>query len=310
MNNKGNYLNHKFNTWFLFGEKMKLKYLLFAVISILLYYPLLRLGFYEKVVFEDGILQNQFMAHKGLQEIYMHIYSGFILFVVCVISVVVLYEYFKDSKYTWKPVLAGILSTGLIGLGEGAEHLFATFGHEVFHYTHMIGSPIAIYFLYVGAKEYSMQFREGGKPMGTRAILILMFSVFVISLILASVSRAHWDPAIERPFIYVIAIPLVILSFLTLKEAFEQIEKQKMLMHYISLIAISVMLLNIVILLGRDADIVNNAYIYIVTFGFQNILLIVNATFILAFTISMRIMMTRDEGSTSLSSFGRVQSIR
>ena len=230
MTNKGNNLNHKFNTWFLFGEKMKLKYLLFAVISILLYYPLLRPGFYEKVVFEDGILQNQFMAHKGLQEIYMHIYSGFILFVVCVISVVVLYEYFKDSKYTWKPVLAGILSTGLIGLGEGAEHLF-------------------------------------------------------------------------------FAIPLVILSFLTLKEAFEQIEKQKMLMHYISLIAISVMLLNIVILLGRDADIVNNAYIYILTFGFQNILLIVNATFIIAFTISMRIMMTKDEGSTSMSSFGRVQSI-
>lgn len=273
---------------------MKKKHIFLALLPIIFCYPILRLG-YGIVEFQDNIIANQFMAHKGLQEIYVHIYSGFLLFVASVISVAILYDYFKDSKYTWKPIMAGILSTGLIGLGEGAEHLFATFGHEVFHYTHMIGSPVAMYFLYVGTKEYSMQFKEGGKRMAGRTILVIMSSVFIISVVLASFARTQWDPAIERPFIYVIAIPLLALSFLTLKEAYSQFEMQKMLMHNLSLLAISVMFLNIVILLGRDADIVGNAYVYMVTHVFQVILLIVTATFIMVFTISMYIMLDRDE---------------
>lgn len=272
---------------------MKIKYVIFVLLALLLYYPVLRIG-YGTLEFHDGIIINQFIAHKGLQEIYLHIYAGFFLFVISVVSVTNLYDYFKDSKYTWRPIMAGILCTGLIGLGEGAEHLFATYGHEVFHYTHMIGSPIAMYFFYTGAKEYSMQFKEGGKPIGIKRILILMFSVFIISVTLASFASENWDPVIERPFILVIAIPLVILSLLTIKIAYEQIEMQKMLMHYLSLLAISVMLLNIVMLLGREFDISGNAYMYVVTHSFKDVLLIVNATFIFVFTISMQIMMQKD----------------
>ncbi|MCL7412902.1 MAG: hypothetical protein M8353_04695 [ANME-2 cluster archaeon] len=283
---------------------MRLRYIFFILLSIMIYYPILRLG-HGIVEFQDSVMVNQFMAHKGLHEIYVHIYSGFLLFVVSVISVVILYDSFKDSKYTWKPVMAGILSTGLIGLGEGAEHLFATFGHEVFHYTHMLGSPVAMYFLYIGTREYSMQFKEGGKPMATRSIIAIMSSVFIVSVVLASFARVEWDSDIERPFIYLIAVPLIVLSLLTIKEAYDQFEMQKIVMHNISLLAISVMLLNIVILLGRDADIVHNAYVYLVAQVLQVILLIVTATFIMVFTISMYIIMKQDEKKYRLPDFGK-----
>ncbi|MDF1531591.1 MAG: hypothetical protein SCH39_04610 [Methanosarcinales archaeon] len=283
---------------------MKLKYIFFTLLTIMIYYPILRLG-HGIVEFQDNVMVNQFMAHKGLHEIYVHIYSGFLLFLVSVISVILLYDHFKDSKYTWKPVMAGILSTGLIGLGEGAEHLFATFGHEVFHYTHMIGSPVAMYFLYIGTKEYSMQFKEGGKPMATRSIIAIMSSVFIVSVILASFAREEWDPYIERPFILIIAIPLILLSVLTIKEAYNQFEMQKMVMHNLSLLALSVMLLNIVILLGRDADIARNAYIYLVAQVLQVIFLIVTATFIMVFTISMYIIMKQDDKKYRLPDFGK-----
>ncbi|MCL7475736.1 MAG: hypothetical protein M8352_06810 [ANME-2 cluster archaeon] len=283
---------------------MKLKYIFFTLLTIMIYYPILRLG-HGIVEFQDNVMVNQFMAHKGLHEIYVHIYSGFLLFLVSVISVILLYDHFKDSKYTWKPVMAGILSTGLIGLGEGAEHLFATFGHEVFHYTHMIGSPVAMYFLYIGTKEYSMQFKEGGKPMATRSIIAIMSSVFIVSVVLASFAREEWDPYIERPFILIIAIPLILLSVLTIKEAYDQFEMQKMVMHNLSLLALSVMLLNIVILLGRDADIARNAYIYLVAQVLQVIFLIVTATFIMVFTISMYIIMKQDDKKYRLPDFGK-----
>lgn len=283
---------------------MKLKYVFFTLLSIMIYLPIFRLG-HGIVEFEGNIIINQFMAHKGLQEIYVHIYSGFLLFVVSVISVVILYDYFKDSKYTWKPVMAGILSTGLIGLGEGAEHLFAMFGHEVFHYTHMLGSPVAMYFLYIGTKEYSMQFKEGGKPMATRSIIAIMLSVFIVSVVLASFARVEWDPDIERPFIFIIAVPMIVLSLLTIKEAYDQFEMQKIVMHNLSLLAISVMLLNIVILLGRDADIVRNAYVFLVAQVLQVIFLIVTATFIMVFTISMYIIMKQDEKKYRLPDFSK-----
>ncbi|MBW6517958.1 MAG: hypothetical protein K0A89_05600 [ANME-2 cluster archaeon] len=283
---------------------MKLKYIFFTLLTIMIYYPILRLG-HGIVEFQDNVMVNQFMAHKGLHEIYVHIYSGFLLFLVSVISVILLYDHFKDSKYTWKPVMAGILSTGLIGLGEGAEHLFATFGHEVFHYTHMLGSPVAMYFLYIGTKEYSMQFKEGGKPMATRSIMAIMSSVFIVSVVLASFAREEWDPYIERPFIYIIAVPLILLSVLTIKEAYDQFEMQKIVMHNLSLLAISVMVLNIVILLGRDADIARNAYIYLVAQILQVLFLIVTATFIMVFTISMYIIMKQDDKKYRLPDFGK-----
>lgn len=288
---------------------MKTRIALFALLALILYYPLLIVG-HGTIDFHDGVITNQFMAHMGLQEIYLHIYSGFILFIISVISVVVLYDYFKDSKYTWKPVMAGILSTGLIGLGEGAEHLFATFGHEVFHYTHMLGAPVAMYFLYVGAREYTMQYREGGRPIGFKTTIGLMFLVFIVSVVIASFARVEWDPVIERPFIYIIATPVVVLSFLTLKEANEQYEMQKVLRYYLSLLAISVMLLSIVIMLGRDADIIGSAYLYMVAHSFQAILLVVNATFIMSFTISMHIMMNMDGGLSHNSNSGTTRTLQ
>lgn len=268
-----------------------------SVFILLVMYSILSLGYKEVTFDENRLLINQYggqyIGHHGMHELYPHLYAATVLFIVSIASIIVLYEKFKGSKYTWNPVMVGVFFTGLIGWGEGFEHLFNVFGHEFFHYTHMIGGLLAIYFLYIGTKEYSMQFREGGKPISEIKIFGIIITSFIIILALASQSKTEWDVVIEQPFIYLTAVPTLILAGLTLKEAYEQRKIHMMLMGYLSMLAISVTLLELFILFGRIADIINNAYLYIVMHAFQDFMLSATSMLIISFTVTMNFMIKK-----------------
>ncbi|MFQ6136401.1 MAG: hypothetical protein ACE5PM_04385 [Candidatus Hydrothermarchaeales archaeon] len=109
------------------------------------------------VRFDSGkLLIEQFFDHHGMMEIYAHIYASAFLFLASLVAVYILYRMLvMESPFTWLGVIAGMIAVGLIGLGEAAEHFFPDpFAHDFFHYMHMIAAPVALFFLYRGAREF------------------------------------------------------------------------------------------------------------------------------------------------------------
>ena len=188
--------------------------------------------------------------------------------------------------------MAGIFSAGLIGLGENLEHYFSAFGHDFFHYIHMIGAPLALYFFYVGITEYvGTLSEEEKKSMSIYTIVGLIGIAIVISLALATQADTPWDVKIERPFIYITTIPTVILVVMVLQKAITAYESEATLMLNVSIISVAVTLLALDILIGRQADIWANGALYIVTHAFQDILHVFNAALLIVFSLLITIVM-------------------
>ena len=240
------------------------------------------------------VLIEQFVDHHGMMEIYSHFYASFFLFFASLISVYILYRLLVDeSPFTWPGITTAMIAIGLIGLGEGMEHLFPNdpFTHDFFHYLHMIAAPIALYFLYIGAKEFIAEFENSGKiggddglkPLSPDTIFAIFGGMTVFIVALAMVSGTPWDPYIEGPFIYLTLIPTLFLAYLLIQQARQTTES--IVMIFIPLIAISVSMLVFDIMFGRLMDIWGFASLYVITHGAQNALHVATGTILLLFSI-------------------------
>ncbi|MFQ6056571.1 MAG: hypothetical protein ACE5J3_11380 [Methanosarcinales archaeon] len=237
-------------------------------------------------------LINQFPGHHGMLEQVVHMYATGLLFIASIVAILILYKYFRGAKYTWYPIMAGIFSTGLIGLGENLEYYFGAFGHDFFAYLHRIGAPLALYFFYVGITEYvGTLSEEEKKPMSIYTIVGLIGIAIVISLALATQADTPWDVKIERPFIYITTIPIVIIVVMVLQKAIIAYKSEATLMLNISLISVAVTLLALDILIGRQADIWANGALYIVTHAVQDILHAFNAALLIGFSLMIPMVM-------------------
>ncbi len=244
----------------------------------------------------DKLLIGQLVDHHGLMEIYAHLYASAFLFIASLISVYILYKILVDeSPFTWPGITSGMIAVGLIGLGEAAEHFFPTdpFSHDFFHYMHMIAAPVALYFLYIGAKEFIEECKNdtkiGGegkiKPLAHDTILAIFGGMIVLVVTLAMASGSPWDPKIEGVFIYLTFIPTLYLAYLLIKQAKDITES--IVMIYIPIMAISVSLLVFDIVFGRLVDIWGWGLGYALTHAWQNVLHIATGTILLLFSISV-----------------------
>ncbi len=244
----------------------------------------------------DKLLINQFIGHHGMSEMYTHMYASIFLFIVSLISVYILYRILVDeSPFTWPGITAGMVAVGLIGLGEAAEHFFPTdpFGHNFFHYMHMIAAPVALYFLYVGAKEFVEECKnsgnmggEGGvKPLSPDTTMAIFGGAIVLVVILAMISGSSWDPKIEGVFIYLTFIPTIYLAYLLIQQSRHTACKESIIMIFIPIIAISVTMLVFDIMFGRLMDIWGWAQFYVITHAAQNALHVATGTVLLLFSV-------------------------
>ncbi len=240
------------------------------------------------------LLIDQFFDHHGLMEIYAHIYAAMFLFVASLISVYLLYRILVDeSPFTWTSITSGMVTVGVIGLGEAAEHFFPTdpFTHSFFHYMHMIAAPTALYFLYVGAKEFIEECQNGAEiggeggihPMSPDITMTIFGGLVVLVVALAMFSGSPWDPYIEGPFIYLTFIPTIIFAYMLIQQS--RHITNSVVMIFIPIIGISVSLLVFDIMLGRLADIWGWAALYVITHVVQIILHVATGTILLLFSI-------------------------
>lgn len=249
------------------------------------------------VKFDTGkVLINQFIGHHKMMEIYAHMYAATFLFIASLISVYILYKLLinESSPFTWPGITSGIIAVGLIGLGEAAEHFFPTdpFGYGFFHYMHMIAAPIALYFLYIGVKEFIEECKNGGakmggdggiEPLSPDTIMAIFGGMVVLVVALAMLSGSPWGPYIELPFIYVTLIPTLILAYMLIRQSRHTTDS--IVMIFIPIIAISVSLLVFDIKLGRLTDIYAFGQGYVITHVAQNVLHVATGTILLLFSI-------------------------
>ncbi|MCS4542467.1 MAG: hypothetical protein HY929_09200 [Euryarchaeota archaeon] len=241
---------------------------------------------FEKANFnEESMLAGQWDVHFGMLETPVHLYVGMFHFLASLVAVYVIHIYFRGSRYGWKPTMVGIIFSGLIGFGEVAEHFFGPFGHDFFHYTHMMAAPLVLYYFYIGLKEYLDQF-EGFGAASTKEIFIIFISFISLSAILASQAETPWDQRIEAPFIYVVFLPTLVLTYLLIRETKRAYFEHGIIMVNLPTLGIATTLLGIDILVGRYAHIAQNGWLYVMTHAFQDVLHAATGAIILLFAIS------------------------
>lgn len=237
---------------------------------------------------ENMMLVDQLFDHHGLMKIYTHLYATAFLFLASLAAVYIIYRVLaKDSPFTWPGIMAGMISTGLIGLGEFAEHFFSitSFGYYLFHYLHMLAAPIAIYFFYVGSKEFIEECDPEGKvkPLSSNIISAIFGSAIIIVVFLAWVSKGPWGQKIEGPFLYITLIPMFFLIALILVEVSDITES--IVMIFIPFMAVSVSLLALDMWFNRFSSLAANASLWIIGHVAEDILHAATGTLLLLFAV-------------------------
>lgn len=279
----------------------KYKPLILGIFFLLVMIPVFSLN-YKDIRFRDDnlVLVKQLSGHYGLMEMYVHIYSAMFLFIACIVSIFILYEQFKGSSFTWRPIMAGIFVTGMLGFSDAIDHLFAVYvssgfialaGHNFFHFMHVLGGPIAIFFFYKGTKEYSMQFREGGLPMSKSTIILLLLFLPLLALLVTISSIDIFEVDLSTMTVFVVTVITLILAAFTIRESYRQWEVQSFLMGFISMLAVSVTLLIVTILASMNSDVMGNAYLYALSHSLKDIFHVITAALLVLFTVSMHVML-------------------
>lgn len=231
---------------------------------------------------EQKMLLNEYQGHYGLQEIYVHYFASGFLFVASIICLIFIFKKLRAEK-SYHPIPAAIFLTGLIGFGELAEHFATTpFGHDFYHYLHLVSGSLAVFFLFIGLKKH---IENKNNPLLLVPGMIVIG--FLVSVGAASRSDIPWDMKIEVPFLLFTAIPAFAISIIILCVAYKKIfTKPSSFVLLLSLIGASTTILTLDIIAGRIFDIIGLASGYIITHAFQDVFHATTGTFILAFAFS------------------------
>jgi hypothetical protein len=206
------------------------------------------------------------------------------------ISLALLYYYYRSSIFKIQGIWNGIFYTGLIGLGEALEHFFSNIAiGSMFHYLHLISAPLALLFYYLGIKEI-FQKKDEGSEIDKRKILLLniLFFAFIIVgiVVLSRFSHAIWDFEVEEPLILFTAIPTLVLVGMVLEKS-KVISESTLLLASLYIVSIGVCVLTLSILIGRQADISKSTSIYIIAHEIQNIFHVVIGTALFTMVLTL-----------------------
>jgi hypothetical protein len=239
---------------------------------------------------ESGVILGQLSGHYNMHEIYTNIYSSFFLFFASLIAIAIVHSCLRKTVYSWPAILWGLFYSGLIGLGEGAEHFpFLELPiRSMLHYLHLLSANVAVFALYIGMKDTVAISRKGSmKPRKHSNIIIAgAFAATLLGvIIMAYFSPEPWDPRIENPFLLMRFQPTLVLVGLVIWESRHFSESIEML--YLTILSIIISLLMLDIWLGRYADNNGMAGLYILTHSLQNILLVLSGGVVLVFALNV-----------------------
>ncbi len=195
-----------------------------------------------------------------------------------------------NQFYSWPALLGGLIYIGLIGLGEGAEHLpfFDPFIKSMAHYLHLISAPIAVFTLYLGMVETVSLIKKGpleSRLHSTEIGMGIFAAASMVGMTMAYLAETPWNARIEGPFLIATFIPTVFFVALVVRESRHFAESTEML--YLPLLSIAVSLLTLDIWIGRYADVKDMAGLYILTHSFQDTLLAATGAIMLLFALSI-----------------------
>lgn len=224
-------------------------------------------------------------------EIYVHIIAAGILFMAALAASAYLFNHFNRHKVVWPGLIHGFFYTGLIGLGEFLEHIFRwdPFINTSLHYLHHLAAPVAMVFFYLGINEFYDRCSHPDDEVHTisnEVAMGMLAGILMIVFFMGSLAGTPWDERLEGPFLILILIPLIVITWLLIKTS-KRIKKT-MLAQYFPALGVSLSLLTVVIWLGRFSDLNKISTLYIVTHGLQDTLHIITATIIVMFTLSIR----------------------
>jgi hypothetical protein len=240
---------------------------------------------------DQDLIVGQFSSHHQMHEIYVHIIAAVILFITSSICILYLYNSFRKSGVEWPGIIHGIFYTGLIGLGEFAEHFFPwdPFLNTSLHYLHHIAAPAAMVFFYLGINEFYDKCshpREEVHTISNEVAMGVFAGILTIVIILGGLAGTPWDERLEGPFLGLVILPLLAITAVFINTTRKI--KKSMLAFYFPAIGVSLSALSIVIWLGRFGDVNRIAAIYITAHSLQNILHAATAAVIALFVLAVR----------------------
>ncbi|GBE18593.1 MAG TPA: hypothetical protein ENH13_00695 [Euryarchaeota archaeon] len=239
---------------------------------------------------KQDMLVGQLYSHHGLNEIYGHLIVAAILFLVSVVCAALLYRLFQKTQIEWPALLYAFIYTGLIGLGEFAEHFFTdTFLNTVLHYTHLLAAPGAMVFFYLAIREYHYKCSYPDEELNTvsnEASMGVFVTIITITVLLGGLAGTPWDETLEGPVLIVILLPMIALSALLIRAA-GKIDKSNLTVYFPVFGAV-LSGLTLTIWIGRFADVHQIAMLYIAAHSLQNVFHAGMATLILLFTRMIR----------------------
>ena len=216
---------------------------------------------------DKGVLVNQWIDHRGLAEIYVHIAASLFLFLASLLAIFVIWLNFGRRGQGWFALRMGILFIGFIGLGEAAEHFFSVRGHEFFHYLHMISAPMGLFFLYLAVNELQLLYfdLEPKRMVSNNGLYLLALASVGLAAALGYQAKASWDTSVEQPFLSITVIPTLIIAYLLIRRSIDLYRAQNRVplfnlsifstnLALIPLLAWGAVVLAVVIWLGRVAD--------------------------------------------------------
>jgi len=239
---------------------------------------------------EGGIVLGQLQGHYDIYEIYTHLYASFFLFFASLAAITIIYLTLKKSVYSWPAILGGLFYVGMIGLGEGLEHLpfLDPFVQSMAHYLHLFSAPIAVFTLYLGMQETVAILKEGPENAKINSVEIGMgvfAATFMAVIIMAFLAQTPWNERIEGPVLLAIFIPTLVFVGLVLWESRHFAESKEML--FLPILSIAVSFLTLDIWIGRFADVQRFAGLYILTHSFQDTLLAATGGMVLLFALQI-----------------------
>jgi hypothetical protein len=239
---------------------------------------------------EKDLIVDQFSSHHGMNEIYAHLYAAGLLFAVSIISIIILYHTFIKSRVEWPGIIHGFFYTGMIGLGEFAEHFFKDpFLNTALHYLHHIAAPAAMVFFFLGINEYYYRCSHPDEELHTISNEVAMgvfAGILTITIVMGGLAGTPWDERLEGPFLILIIIPLLAITSIFLNTTRKI--KKSMLAFYFPAFGVTISALAIVIWFGRFGDVNKIASLYIIAHSLQNFLHAATATLMVLFVIAFR----------------------
>ncbi len=240
------------------------------------------------VYFSGDSIENQIKEHYDLNEIYVHYYSGFFNFLICLISALIIVTAERKLEIGgWNYIASGILFNGFIGFGEVVEHFFKPFWHDFFHYFHVYSGFFSLLLLYLGVRLVLASI-AGRKTLENKFIIVAAFIFLLILSFLTSIKTTEkWDPRLEVPVMSLLLAPTVLLTILLIYDALKIFQESGFVMVTLTSFAVFAMFLQLVIILGRISDILGNAYFYALTHCLQDVLHVASATNALIFSVTL-----------------------